>query len=188
MKRTLLLVLVLCFALPAFAQDKDKMEGKMEDKMEGKMEGAHHEMPAALDNEFMMYFVGDWEGKMEGPMGTTEDKVNYQMGLDGQFLLLQVESKMVDHTMKGMGAITMDKDGNLKGYWIDNSRAMAEGAGMIEGNKVTIVWTMEQGTYTRISEKVDDNTFTVMGKMEMADGSVMESTGTFTRVKDMTNK
>lgn len=192
MKKTILLVLVLalCSALSVFAQDDNKMDAKMEGKTEDKMAGAHPEMvpPPALDNELMMYFIGDWEGKMEGPMGQTEDKVNYQMGLGGQFLLLQVESKMSEGSMTGMGAITMGKDGKLKGYWVDSFRGMAEGAGMIEGNKVTIVWTTDQGTYTRISEKIDDDTFSVIGKMEMADSSVMESSGKFTRVKDMTKK
>ncbi len=193
MKKTILLVLVLvlCFALPTFAQDKDKMESKPDAQMADKMESAHPEMgpPPALDNELLMSFVGDWEGTSEGPMGISKDKLNYQIGLDGQFLLLQVESKISKGMMKGMGAITMGKNGKLNGFWIDNSRTMAVGAGMIEGNKVTITWTMEgMGKYTRISEKTDDNTFTVMGKMEMTDGSVMESTGTFTRVKDMTQK
>ncbi len=85
MKKTILLVLVLalCFALPTFAQD------------EGKKESAPQEMgpPPALDNELMKAFVGEWEGKTEGGMGISEDKVSYKMGMDGQFLMVEIQSK-----------------------------------------------------------------------------------------------
>ena len=181
MKKLLLFVLVLalCFALPVFAQDDNKMESDA---------GMAMMPPPAIDNAFLKSYVGNWAGKIEGTMGTSEDKLSCQMGLGGQFLMMQVDSKSDMGSYAGMGAMTLGQDGKVKGYWIDNMRSMAEGTGMIEGNKLTITWKTDMWTYTRTEEKIDDNTLAITGKMVMGDGTVSEEKGTYKRTEAMTDK
>ncbi len=173
--QTCLMVLVLCLAVPLFAQEEEK---SMDQAMK---------QPPPLEDEFMSWMAGEWEGKTVGPMGEYTENMNCRMGLDGQFFMIEVKSEMGEQTFHGMGAITKGEEGKLHGYWIDNFRTMSEGAGHREGDKVTMVWEDANGTYTRVTEKVDENKFKVHGKMEMKDGSVVESKSEFTR-KTMTEK
>jgi len=180
MKRLSLLTLlaVLCFILPVVAQDEMKEEAGM---------GAEMMPPPALDDEFLSWLVGEWEGTSEGTMGMSKDNYKMSIGLNSQFLLMEVNSDMNGTPFTGMGAVTLAQDGSLAGYWIDSYRLMAAGKGSREGDVETIVWTDQMGgVYTRVTKKIDENTFEVTGKYVMGD-QVMEDKGVMTR-KMMTDK
>lgn len=188
---SLVIVLTLVLAIPLLAQEEKPAEAAKAAAGEKAAEMSDAAMPGpppALKNAWLASMVGNWEGTSKGSMGESKDVVSMKMGLDNQFLLMEVNSESPAFKMKGMGAVTVNQAGELVGFWIDNMRAMATGKGKVEGNVETMVWTMEgMGTYTRTVEKVDDDHLKISGKMEMPDGQVMEESGELMRVK-MTDK
>ncbi|MCG8604639.1 DUF1579 domain-containing protein [bacterium] len=164
MKRSISFLLVVLLGLPVMAQEMVP--------------------PKALDDDFLKWMIGDWEGWTEGPMGKTKDWLKYELGLDGQFLLLQATSEGAAMSYRGMGAVTLNPEtGEIVGNWVDNFRGMYHGVGKREGNKLVIQWEGKTGKSTRTTEKIGENKFRVVAKSVGPDGSTMESKGTFTRKK-----
>jgi len=139
--------------------------------------------PPPLDNALMKWMVGEWEGKSTSPMGSSTDYMKFEMGLNGQFMIMNYKGKRDNgHEMSGLGAITLDKDGKLVGYWIDSWRTMSEGHGMQEGNNSKMEWATAMGPYVRTTEKVDENTMKINGVMKGADGKEMKSVSELKRI------
>ena len=168
MKIASILLLSLCLLTPLVAQNM--------------------EPPEALDDEMMNWLVGEWEGSYVSPMGTSKDWMKYEYGLDKQFLFIQGTSETAAMNYKGMGAMTIDSQGNVVGDWIDNLRGRYNGKGTKAGNVVTLEWDGTSGKSTRITEKLDENKLRVAVKMPGPDGTMMEYTGEFTRKPMMTEK
>ena len=168
------LLLALCLALPLLAGNGtgDETTGEA---------GAMMGPPPALDEATFGWMVGEWQGWTESPMGKSEDWMSCEMGMGGQFLIMQYKSKLPMGDFQGMGALTL-KDGKLKGYWIDSWRSMSEGEGVIEANKSTITWAGPEGNHTRITELVGEDKLVITVKMEMG-GQPMEARSELTRVK-----
>lgn len=187
------LTVLLCFSVSLLAQDKGKEMGK---KDMAKEEMAKKEMampditpPPALDNAFLKSMVGTWKGSSEGTMGKSEDWMEAQFGLNDQFLMIHYKSKWEGGEYEGRGVMTLNEDGGIAGFWIDNFREMGKGHGTIEGNKMTMNWEGKMGKGMRVTELVGDNKFTVTEKWTMPDGSTMESKSEMMRVeKDMMGK
>lgn len=137
----------------------------------------------ALDNEYLKSFVGEWKGITKSAMRETQDVIQFQMGLDSQFLLFTVEQTSPMMTYKGMGALTISPEGGVIGSWIDNFRDIGKGKGNIEGNKLTMVWGSAFGKGTRIIEMVDENKFVTTINWESTDGSAVEKISEYTRVQ-----
>ena len=178
MKRVIVMFcMFLCLSVGVFAQDKAKEEG------------AVFPVPKALDNSFINWMVGEWEGWSESPMGKTTDYVAYKLGLDNQFLIITYEGKGAKSSYKGRGAITLTPEGGVTGFWIDNMRTMSTGKGKIEGTKLTMEWsTPGAGQGKRITEKINHDKFVVSETWNMPDGKVMENRSEMTRVKQAAKK
>lgn len=174
------LVLAICVALPLLAQDQETK--KSESEMASMMP------PPALNDEFMTWMVGEWQGTTESPMGKSTDWQKCSLGLDGQFLLIEYKSTWDGGGYAGMGALTLTQTGDVAGYWIDNMRTMSKGMGKREGNVATMEWESQMGKMTRVMEKVSDDKFTVAVKWPGPDGSMMESKSEMTRKPMMTEK
>jgi len=162
------LLLALCLAMPLFAGDEGEMPMGP---------------PPALDEAAFGWMLGEWEGWTESPMGKSEDWMHCEMGMEGQFLIMQYKSKTPMGDFQGMGALTLI-DEKLKGYWIDSWRSMSEGEGMIEGKKNTITWSGPEGSHTRITELVGEDKLVITFNMEMG-GQEVEVRSEMTRVKHM---
>ncbi|MFQ5603877.1 MAG: DUF1579 family protein [bacterium] len=175
-----IMLIAACLAMPLMAQDKDATKDDMAAMMTA---------PAPLDDDFMQWMVGEWEGWSESSMGKSKDWVKYEMGLDGQFLLIHYKSQMGEISYTGMGAITKDAEtGDAIGLWIDNFRSMSNGKGKREGDTMTMNWSGKMGSGTRITQKVSADKFVVTESWTMPDGSVMESKSELTRIKKVTEK
>ena len=180
MKKLSLLFVLFCLAMPVLAQDQEMK--KSESEMASMMP------PPALDDEFMKWMVGEWQGTTESPMGKSTDWQKCSMGLDGQFLMIDFKSESDGGNYAGMGALTLTPTGEVAGYWIDNWRTMSKGAGKREGNVVTMEWESKMGKMTRVMEKVNEDKFTVAVKWPGPDGNMMEAKAEMTRKPMMTEK
>ena len=169
-----LLGLLVCVAMPLMAQD-DKPMAKKDAEME-------MGPPPALDNDYMNWMVGQWEGVGESPMGKSEIKMSCQMGLGGQFMMTEYNSKSEMGDFSGVGAMTLSQEGDVKGFWIDSMRTMAQGKGTRDGNKVTVVWEGGMGKMTRTTEMVSEDKMVVTSVYETPQGNV-EGKEELTRVK-----
>lgn len=180
MKKVLMLMvaLVAIIALPLGAQEKKEMA---KEAMPSMMP------PKALDDDFLKWFVGEWEGTTTMAEGTSKDWQKAEMSLDGQFLTTHATSQSPVSMYKGMGPLTINPaTGEYVGYWFDNWRGTYKGVGKREGNKVTMRWESPMGiTRDEITEKVSDDKMVVDFKMTMPDGSVMEGRSEMTRKKMM---
>jgi hypothetical protein len=179
----LLLAVVVCIALPVFAQEtKDAAKDAA---------AMMPPMPKPLDDEFLKWNIGEWEGTTTMPMGTSQDWQKVEMSLDDQFILIQYNSSVNGQVVyKGAGPMTIDpKTGGVVGYWFDNMRGMYKGVGKREGNKVSMTWEGGDGT-TRwdTTEKVGEDKMVVTFKSKMPDGSMQEGRSEFTRKKMATTK
>jgi hypothetical protein len=165
----LLSVLFLFITIPLLAQEKEEH---------------HHMAPPPLNDQFFNWMVGEWKGKTTSPNGETADYLKCEIGLDGQFLVMTYKADLAGKPlMSGIGMVTLDKEGNETGYWVDSMRSMAQGKGIRKGNTSIFNWTMAAGAYVRTTEKVDENTMKVSGVMTMPDGSEMHSESLLKRVK-----
>lgn len=176
------LAITMLMAVSLTAQEKAE---------ETKTDASEHAMmpPPGLSDEWTKWMVGEWEGTSMSPMGTSKDWVKCELGLDGQFVMMQATGTMEDGTTyKGMGAQTLTPTGEIVGYWIDNWRGMYEGKGKVEGDKFTMVWEGQMGKAERTIVKVGDDKLTIAEKFTMPDGNMMESSGEMSRKTMMTDK
>jgi hypothetical protein len=175
MKKIALLVFVACLAVPLVGQEKEVTSD------------IPQAPPAPLSDEWSKWLVGEWEGWSESTYGRGKERLVVEMGLDGQFVLMQATSEMGEMKWSGMAAMTVDLEtGEHKGYWVDSWRGMYEGRGKLEGNKETMQWTGPLVKAIRVVEKVSNDKFVVTEKMTMPDGSIMEGKAEMTRVKKST--
>lgn len=173
------LALTICFALPLMAQEKKTGEKDM---------ASMPAPPPPLTDTYLNWLVGEWKGWSESPMGKSEDWMKCELGLGGQFMMMQFKSTSPMGKFEGAGAYTMNQEGGIEAVWIDSYRDMATGKGKRDGNVMTMHWKGKMGTGTRVTEKLGDDKLKVTSKWEMADGSVMEGTAEYTRVKTMADK
>lgn len=139
--------------------------------------------PPALDNEFLSFLEGEWEGSSESPMGNSTDWTKYEMALGEQYLMMQGTYKFdAGMSYEGMGYLTLTPQGDVTGGWLDNFRGNYQGSGTIEGNKITVNWEGGGMKSTRITEKTGDDQITIISKQETPQGA-MESKGVYTRKK-----
>jgi hypothetical protein len=180
MKKLCLLFVFLCLTLPLLAQDQETKPSESE--------MASMTPPPGLDDEFIKWMVGEWQGTTESPMGKSTDLQKCWFGLDGQFLMMDFTSEWGGSNYRGLGAITLTQNGEVQGYWIDNMRTMSKGKGKLEGNVVTMEWESQMGKMTRVMEKVSDDKFTVAVKWPGPDGNMVEAHSEMTRKPVMTDK
>jgi hypothetical protein len=165
--RLFFLSMLLTLTLPLQAQEQDVQVAP----------------PAALDDEFINWMIGEWEGATTSDMGNSSDHMKCEMGLNDQFLIVTYKSDPEDgRSIWGMGAITQDPEGNAVGYWIDSWRTMYTGKGFREDNISTMKWSTQQGIYIRTTERIDDNTMRVTGSITDAAGHEVRSESEFKRV------
>ena len=175
-----LLALLVCFAMPLLAQDKEKKE----------MAAGDMDMtpPTPLtEDKYCSSRVGEWKGWSEGgPMGKVEQTETVEMALNGQFLLIKSQDTGEG---QGMGILSINPEtGEFMGSWADGFRGMYDGAGKREGKVLTMKWTGYQGTYESVETMVDDDTISYTWSFTDPAGNTMEGKGEMKRVKKMTSK
>ncbi len=174
------LMLLVCFALPVFGQDSEEMASEAGESMMP---------PPPLADEWSKFLIGEWEGWSEGPEGKSQEWEKISLGLDGQFLLREARTEMGEMHYKGHGALTRTQDGGFAGMWIDNFRGMYRGEGTADGNKLTMTWSGYHGEYSQIIEKTGEDKyvgtwkFTEAGSSKTSEGQVE-----MTRKKVMADK
>lgn len=137
-----------------------------------------------LDDEFLNWMVGTWEGNTVSEMGKTKDVMKCELGTGNQFLIMNytsVAENMPEFT--GVAVITKDAEGKYKGFWYDSWRSMTTGSGTGEGNKSTMTWQTPSGKYVRTTERIDDNTIHITGVMTGPDGKEKISEAELKRIK-----
>ena len=166
----LFIFVILIGTLPLFAQEE---------------EGNMHMTPSPpLEDEFMKWMIGEWEGQSKSEMGESNDHITYEMDFGGQFIVMHYNSERENGTvMTGMGVITHTQDGKYTGYWVDSWRTLSVGKGYREGNLSTMEWSTPMGIYVRKTEKVDENTMRITGLMTNADGTEIRSESNYKRIK-----
>jgi hypothetical protein len=205
MKRLSFLLLVVMVSLSSYAINEEKEMAKES--------GTPSFQPKPLDDDWSKWLVGEWEGSAESDVGTAKVWMKIELGLNGQFLIMKSESiiteisdeqrqylretlhasdeeieKSQSSTFKGLQIHTIDpKTGEVIGYLFDSLRCIAEGRGRRQGNKEIIEWkwsvTAEGATSVYITEKINDNKFTLNHKYILPDGSKMEDKIEMTRKK-----
>lgn len=137
------------------------------------------EPPPPLDSDLAEWFVGEWEGRSEGPMGEAREWRKYELGLGGQYLLIHAKSVHGDDEggecmiYEGLGGMTKGPEGHWVGFWVDNMRGMYKGRGRREEDRIHMAWEGPNGVAHRVMEKVDDNTYEARSKMVSPDGHEM---------------
>ncbi len=175
-----LLAIMVCIAMPLMAQDKEM--AKKEDMP------AMPTPPAPLDDDFMKWRVGEWKGWSEGTMGKSEVWMKCEMGVGGQFMMMEHKSTSDMGQFTGRGSYTLDEAGGIQAFWIDSMRDMGKGKGMREGDVMTMNWESKMGKGTHVTTKVSEDKLAGTHKWEMPNGMVMEGKTEMTRVKAMTDK
>jgi hypothetical protein len=146
--------------------------------------------PPPLKDEFIKWMVGEWRGITESPMGAANDWMECKLGLGGQFLLINQKSEFENRTVStAMGALTINKEGEVVGIWIDSWRTISHGKGKHEGNVSIMEWTTPgMGTQTRVMEKLGENNFRILITMKGKDGKEMQAFSEMRRIKKKEKK
>lgn len=190
MRKLLIVILAVtvCFALPLMAQEKEMGKKEM-DKKEMSEDMGQMQMPQPLNDEFMSWLVGEWEGTSESEHGQAKEWEKIEMGLDGQFLFHHAKSDMGEMSYQGRGVTTLDPEtGKIMGFWIDNFRGMYKGEGTREGDKVTMTWKGNQGTYTNTIQKMGPDKYTSKYTFTDPAGNSHSGSAEMSRVEKMTDK
>ena len=145
--------------------------------------GAQERPPPPLDAKHFGWLVGEWSGGSDTPMGKTKEWMKCEMGLGGQFLLMQYKMESDMGPFTGMGALTIGPDGNIKGMWIDSWRNISNGTGTRDGDQTTMTWTGAMGSQTRVMKRISNDKYVEDVTMSGPDGSTMHATAEMTRVK-----
>lgn len=126
---TLLLGSLALWTAPAAAQDEE-MAAMMEAWRQAGQPGMHHEQLAAL--------VGTWEAETKmwmdesGEPTVTPAKMEYEMILDGRYLVETISSEFMGQPFTGHGLYAFNNvTGKLQASWIDN---MSTGIYTYEGS------------------------------------------------------
>jgi len=203
MKRLSILLFVVIVSLSSYAINK---ENEME-----KESGSTSFQPKPLNDDWSKWLVGEWEGSVDSHAGTGKVRIKIDLGLNGQFLIMNSESEITElsdeqrqYLKKTLGASDEDikgyqistfnelqihtitpKTGERIGYLFDSMRCIATGASKLEGNKDTIEWiwsgNAQGATSVRTIEKISDNTFTILHKYTLPNGNKMEDKVKMTR-------
>lgn len=165
-------LLLIIASFPVIAQQEEMEPGS---KMMSAEKMPEMMPPKPLSGDFNNWIVGEWEGYSTSPMGKSKDVMTCEAVLDGQFLLITYEGKMIEHndemmkemgekmhmsdeamekmkemSYKGMGLVTQNpQTGEMMGYWFDNWRGISEGAGSQEKGEQMMTWKGPMGTEIR---------------------------------------
>ncbi len=175
-----LLALTALWAWPLLGQEKRDAKADDADQMMA---------PEPLNDAWTRFFLGEWEGWSESPMGKSQDWERFELGLDGQFLLRHATSTMAEMKYTGMGAMTVNpQSGQWMGVWIDSFRGLYHGQGHAEGDVLTLNWEGYQGKYSQTLTKAGPNKITGTWVFTAAAGSKMEGRFEMTRKPATTDK
>ena len=183
-----------------------------------KESGSASFQPEPLDDNWNKWLVGQWEGSADSDAGTAKLWMKIDFGLNDQFLIMKGEAKITEltaeqikylketlnasdedleryrsSTFKNLQIHTIDpKTGEVIGYLFDSMRCIAEGKGRRQGNKEIIEWkwsaTAQGATSVYITEKINDNNFTLNHKYILPNGKKMEDKIEMIRRKTKTEK
>ena len=169
-------------------------------------------LPNPIEDDWSRWLVGTWEGSGESEAGKGIARIQIELGLNGQFLIMKGEAEILEITpeqkqylketlhatedeikrfqsssFKSLEVHTIDpKTGEIIGYMFDSLRCIAVGRGKREGNKEIMKWDWSaggQGTSIRTTEKVSEDKLIATEKYTLPDGSTMEDKGEMTRKK-----
>jgi len=199
MKKTLLIILglfIIFTALLLIAQEKGNAN-------EGKLISIKN--PA--QDTLWTWMIGEWEGWSESQMGKTKDWMMVEWGLNKQFVITHLKSRITDvneKTMKSMseqlnlsekdvaqmvstpysgyGFATIDPEScEIHNYWFDSYRRFYKGTETRNGKQFTMHMTGPV-QITRNVEIVDDNKMIGTFKNVEKDGTASEGTFEMTRL------
>lgn len=200
MKRAIFLLAVLnLLVLPSLAQEKK----------EGKEAEQSMTPPKPLEDDFINWMVGEWDGWTQSPMSKSKDSYKMEWSLDKQFALMHITSKttemtaaqkkdaaeaygmsmedlekIMQMTYKGMGLLTLNPmTGEPMGYWFDNWRGVYKGTGKREGNREVMTWEGPMDTEMRTTERVSNDKMVVTFSWKSPKGPMMEGKSEYTRKK-----
>ncbi len=165
--------------------------------------------PQPLNDSWSKWMVGEWAGTTTTEMGKSEDWMKVELAINNQFVLFHYRSKTVEvapemikqmaQQMKiseekarqimmteyqGMGISTRDpKTDKMVGYWFDGYRDIAQGNGMVEGEKSKMHWKSPMVDLERVTEMVDENTMKITFSGKDVMGNVFTGTSLFKRRK-----
>lgn len=126
-------------------------------------------VPPPIENEFFNESVGTWISDEYEMMGTKwTDETVFNWVLNNQFLEMKsVSNNGTDNKFQTIGYISVDKDGNMKGWFFDimGLEGVSEFSGKVDGMSAT----MEGG-----------NTYMKSNGMIKIEGGVMTQTFSFT--------
>lgn len=199
MKRTFVLLFAMTafLALPLQAQEKEMPKEKMMSASAIK----------PLEDDLCKWMIGEWEGWSESTMGKAQETMKVEWGLDKQFVMTSLTSKvtemkpeqmkamaeamkmskedmskMMERVYKGMGPMTINPmTGEWIAFWFDNWRGMYKGTGKREGNKIVMNWEGPMGKSVRTIEKAGEDKLVMTYKEEMPGGVIVEGRTEMTR-------
>jgi hypothetical protein len=213
MEKLSILLLVVMVSLSSYAINEETEMAKEN--------GSTSFQPKPLDDEWSKWLVGEWEGSVGLGGLKSEATREIELGLNGQFLITKHEHKITNEEIQKIKEITHipdedvkryqslpfryfeiwtidPKNGEVIGYFFDSMRRVAEGKGILQGNKEIVEWqwfAQGQGASSirimesiNITEKVSDDRFITTKRYILSDGSTMEGKVEMTRKKTMTEK
>ncbi len=169
-------------------------------------------LPNPIEDDWSKWLVGTWEGSGESEAGKGKARIQIELGLNGQFLIMKGEADILEisaeqkkylketlhatddeikrfqsSSFKSLEVHTIDpKTGEIVGYMFDSLRCIATGRGKREGDKEIMNWEWfgtGKGTSIRTTEKVSEDKLIATEKYTIPDGSTMEDKGEMTRKK-----
>lgn len=193
MKRMLVLLLVMgvSSATPLFAQGTDNSSQSAPPSV----------LPKPLDDEMLKWMIGEWEGWSESKFGKSQVWQQAELGLDGQFIVLQYTAKTVQQSPeqakaaavafgmplsdieklkntvgKGLVYLTTDpKTGEVGLDQYTNIREVYKATGKREGDKIVFTYegTLGSGKFT--IEKAANDKMVLVDVSKVPSGEVVES-------------
>ncbi|MEE4310632.1 MAG: hypothetical protein V2J62_02075 [candidate division KSB1 bacterium] len=200
MKKLIISVVLFSLVLPVYALAQDDESGAAQEKREiqepreisagiekeevaEKREVTEEQaIPEPLGTEWD-WMIGEWEGMVESPMGTSKEWEKVKYSLDRQFIVIHTKSDYGNMIYQGTGYMTSEPGSDkLIGFWFDNMRGIYKGSGKKEGNTSTMTWSGKGNRSTRYMEKLSDDKYSLTVKWDGPDGKMMEAKGEYNKI------
>lgn len=201
MKNLIIFVMIVSLVVPLYALAQDDESGNAREKREVQ---EPREISAGIEKEEISekrevteekaipeqlgaewdWMIGEWEGVVESPMGTSKEWEKVKYTLDRQFIVIHTKSDYGNMIYHGTGYMTCEPgSNNLVGFWFDNMRGIYKGSGKKEGNTSTMTWSGKGNRSVRHMEKLSDDKYLLTVKWDGPDGKTMEAKGEYQKIE-----
>ncbi len=140
-----------------------------------------------INSVLLDWLQGDWKGTLTSSKISQDISIKFEFVLDGEVLQINFLTDRNGTKYNGIGMITIDnKHHEIVGAWVDNSRRVYKGKGLIDGEMLSLIWYNKEGNTIQLMRQINDNQLELIIQQPDGKGLPNELKGSLKRLLDIT--